>query len=134
MAVGPERGAIAGFVAGLAADLVVNLPYGLSPLTFVLVGFATGLLRNTILARGIDGAQVVSCVGAAAAGTILYALLGAVAGQHGLLGVETAEALLAVSLGAIVLSYPALVASRWAFAGTRRTLGMPIPHGGSAAG
>ena len=47
---GPQRGAIVGFIAGLAADLVVQLPFGLSPLTFVLAGFAAGLLGKATAA------------------------------------------------------------------------------------
>ena len=134
MASGPERGMIAGFVAGLFADLVVNLPFGLSPLTFVLVGFAAGLVRETVVARDIGGAQVAACIAAAAAGTILYAIIGAIAGQPGMLGVATADALVSVTLGAVILAYPALVAARWAFAGTREPTGLMVPRGGSAAG
>lgn len=132
MAQGPGRGAIAGFIVGVAADLVVSLPFGLSALTFTLVGFGTGLLRPTLVARDVDGPQVVACIGGAAAGTILYAIIGTIAGTHGLIGVATAEALLSVTLGAVVLAYPALSLMRWVFTGTRAELGVSVPPGGSA--
>jgi rod shape-determining protein MreD len=132
LAESPGRGAIAGFVVGVAADLVVNMPFGLSCLTFTLLGFGTGLLRPALLARDVDGAQVFACVGAAAAGTIVYAVIGTIAGKHGLIGAATAEAVLAVTLGSVVLSYPALAVMRWVFSGTRVELGLSVPPGGSA--
>ena len=36
---GPERGAIVGFAAGLASDLFLQTPLGLSALTFTVVAF-----------------------------------------------------------------------------------------------
>ncbi|HXZ83571.1 MAG TPA: rod shape-determining protein MreD [Acidimicrobiales bacterium] len=132
MAAGSQRGAIAGFLAGLAADLVVNLPYGLSSLTFVLVGFGTGLLQANIAARDVESTQAAVCVAASAAGTLLYALLGALTGRSGLLGLGTVYAVVVVTLGAIVLSWPALRCLRWVFAGSRARLGLVVPRGGSA--
>ncbi|MGA8297214.1 MAG: rod shape-determining protein MreD [Acidimicrobiales bacterium] len=132
IAQGSGRGAIAGFVAGVAADLVVTMPFGLSALTFTLIGFGTGLLRPTLVARDVDSPQVAACIGAAAVATILYAIIGTIAGKHGLIGAATAEAVLSVTLGAVVLSYPVLRITRWAFSGTRTEIGLSVPPGGSA--
>jgi rod shape-determining protein MreD len=132
IAQGPGRGAIAGFVAGIAADLVLSSHFGLSALTFTLVGFSTGLVRPTLAARDSDTSQAVACIGAAAAGTILFAIIGTIAGTHGLIGAATAEAVLSVTLGAVVLCYPSLRLMRWAFSGTRAELGVSVPPGGSA--
>jgi rod shape-determining protein MreD len=132
MAAGPQRGAVAGFVAGLAADLVVNLPYGLSPLTFVLVGFGTGMLRANLASREVGSTQVAACVAAAALGTLGYALLGAITGRSGMLGLVTVYAVLVVALGALVLSWPLLRGMRWVFAGSRARYGLAVPRGGSA--
>ena len=132
MAAGPQRGAVAGFVAGLAADLVVNLPYGLSPLTFVLVGFGTGMLRANLASREVGSTQVAACVAAAALGTLGYALLGTITGRSGMLGLVTVYAVVAVTLGGLVLSWPVLRGMRWVFAGSRARLGLAVPRGGSA--
>jgi rod shape-determining protein MreD len=132
MTQGPGRGAVAGFVAGVAADLVVSLPFGLSALTFSLVGFGTGLIRPSLAARDVEGPQAAVCVAAAAAGTIVYAIIGTIAGSKGLIGVATTEAVLSVTLGAVILSYPVLRVMRWVFAGTRAEAGVSIPTGGSA--
>jgi len=42
---GPALGATAGFALGLATDLVLELPQGLSALTFTLAGYAVGRVR-----------------------------------------------------------------------------------------
>lgn len=40
---GPNRGAAYGFWAGVAYDLVLETPFGLSPLVYALVGYAVGI-------------------------------------------------------------------------------------------
>lgn len=41
---GPNRGAVYGFSAGLAYDLMLDTPFGLSPLVYALVGFGVGVV------------------------------------------------------------------------------------------
>lgn len=130
---GPQRGAITGFLVGLVADLVVTTPYGLSSLTFVLVGFTFGLLRLAPTAREARSVQVALCVAAGAAGTILYAFLGAVLDQSGMLGRTALDAVVVVTIGGLVLAWPAVWAMRWTFQGVdRATAGYRVPSGGSA--
>lgn len=128
---GAQRGAVTGFVAGLLADLVLPTPYGLSALTFVLLGFAAGMLRRpsgeTLFGRGL------LCLLGGAVGTLGFAVLGALIGQPGMLGGSTAEAVVAVALGGLVLVWLALAATSWAFvalSGTGERHSMP--SGGSA--
>ena len=129
---GPGQGATVGFVLGLFADAVVELPFGLSALTFVLVAFVAGLAAGATAGRDRPSADAALCVVAAAAGTLLYALLGALLGQPDMLGSHTAIALLVVTLGAVILGFPALAATRWA-AGSGRGPAS-VPSGGSALG
>jgi rod shape-determining protein MreD len=42
---GPGFGAVSGFVTGLATDAVLNLPQGLTSLTFTVVGYTVGKVR-----------------------------------------------------------------------------------------
>ncbi len=77
---GPERGAIVGFAAGLLADLFLQSPFGLSALSYCLVGFAVGSVQSGIL-RAAWWIPVVTALGASAAGVVLYAILGAMVGQ-----------------------------------------------------
>jgi len=132
LAGGPQSGAMVGFTTGLVADLFVDTPYGLSSLTFVLVGFAVGLLRSIPAGREVGSAQVAACIVAGAAGTLLYAVLGALAGQSGMLGHGTANAVLVVTIGSIVLAPIALACLRWVFSRGRSRAGYAVPSGGSA--
>ena len=45
---GPDRGAALGFVAGLAMDLVLTTPFGLSALAYGLTGYVVGLGQNAM--------------------------------------------------------------------------------------
>lgn len=130
---GPERGAIVGFVSGCAADLLVLLPYGLSPLTFVLVGFAVGMFAS--IPGSIAGSSsllLLSGLGAAFA-TLVYGLIAALVGQKGLLGQGLLDAIITVGVGGFLLAPLALSLLKWAFSGSSRSaLGLSVPTGGSA--
>jgi rod shape-determining protein MreD len=129
---GPQRGGVAGFVLGLFADLVLPTPYGLSSLTFVLVGFSAGMLRGS---TGEDSFawRVLLCVVGGALGTLVFAAVGGLIGQPGMLGRSAIDAVLVVGAGGLVLAWPAVFLMRWALslepgAGERRSM----PSGGSA--
>ena len=46
---GPESGAIAGFGAGLAIDLFLSTPFGLSALAFTIAGYTIGLVQGSMV-------------------------------------------------------------------------------------
>ena len=46
---GPNEGAVVGFIAGLAEDLLLNQPKGITALTLTLLGYAVGLSRQYIV-------------------------------------------------------------------------------------
>jgi rod shape-determining protein MreD len=46
---GPDRGVAWGFAAGVAYDLVLDTPFGLSALTYALVGYAVGLAGAAVM-------------------------------------------------------------------------------------
>jgi rod shape-determining protein MreD len=48
MGEGPMLGATAGFATGLATDLVLDLPQGLTALTFTVVGYGVGRIRAQV--------------------------------------------------------------------------------------
>jgi cell shape-determining protein MreD len=130
---GSARGATIGFVLGLLADLVLPTLFGLSSLTFVFVGFGAGLVRSLPGDRDGRSMQVATSILAGAVGTLLYVLLGALVGQSGLLDREAIYAVLVVTVGAVVLAYPAVAAMRWVMRGADRAVsGHAVPSGGSA--
>jgi len=129
---GSQRGAVIGFLLGMLADLGVVLPFGLSALAFSLLAYAVGLLPSLSTGDGRLGIEMAVCVVAAAGGTLLYAGLGELVGQHGMLGAQLLTAMLAVTVGAVVLAPPALAAMRWAAHGVGGSPAASIPPGGSA--
>jgi rod shape-determining protein MreD len=112
-AAGPERGAAFGFVAGLVTDLFLPTTFGLSALVFCLVGFATGL-ATTGLVRTSWWLPPVVAAAATATGLVVYAILGTVLGEPGMLNVEMVPALIIAVPAAVVLATPVLRLVAWA--------------------
>jgi rod shape-determining protein MreD len=113
---GPERGAVAGFAAGLAADLFLQSPFGLSALCYSLVGFAIGTLQTGIL-RSAWWIPVVTAFGASAVGTALYALLGATVGETQMIGPRLPVIVLVVGFMNAALAPAAMRLLGWALKG-----------------
>ena len=112
LTVGPERGAVAGFAAGLAVDLLVTTPFGLTALSYCLVGYGIGAFQDGVL-RASWFLPVAAAVAGGALGTTFWALAATVVGEEGLLGAELGRIVLAVALVAAVLVLPALRVARW---------------------
>lgn len=68
---GADRGATYGFAAGLAFDLLVDSPFGLTALTYALVGYGVGVLA-TLLQRTSGWWPVALAAGAGVAQAVLY--------------------------------------------------------------
>ena len=114
---GPERGALAGFAAGIAIDLYLQTPLGLSALVFGLVGHAVGLLSQGTV-RAAWWIPVLTAMVASAVGVVLFAVAGSLVGRPDLLAPRVAlvAAVVAVLNGAA--SPLALRAVGWAMAGS----------------
>ncbi len=80
VAAGAQRGAMIGFAAGLAHDLVLESPFGLSALVGALIGYAVGSVPS-LLDRSVRWLQMVAAAGASAAGVLLYAMVGEMLGK-----------------------------------------------------
>jgi rod shape-determining protein MreD len=76
---GADRGASYGFAAGLAYDLVLDTPFGLTALSYALVGYAVGL-AGAALQRTSGWWPVALAALAAAAQAVLYTCLGNLVG------------------------------------------------------
>lgn len=80
---GSEVGCVLGFLAGLAADAFLTAtPFGLSALTYCLVGFGVGVLRNNVLRDSWLLAPLVTFV-ATVVGVVGFVAFGDVVGQIG---------------------------------------------------
>jgi rod shape-determining protein MreD len=120
---GPETGAIVGFWSGLAFDLVLPTPFGLSALVGCLLGFATGTLTAAVDPRAAWLKPVAALTGSVAA-DMLFAVLGAVLGQQQMVQVDFLSLFLVVGVSSVVLVLPVSRLMRWALAGEthRRSL------------
>ena len=80
IAAGPDRGAAIGFAAGIAYDLMLQTPFGLSALTYALVAYLVGSLQDSVL-RAAWWIPVATATAATMLGVILYGVLGTVLGE-----------------------------------------------------
>lgn len=113
LAAGPNTGAVFGFACGLAVDLVLQTPLGLSALTFSLVGFAVGTFQGVLIRSAFWMTPGVAAI-ASAAGVLAFALLGAVLGQAHMVRTSTLGVMLVVGLLNGLLALPAAPAVSWA--------------------
>ena len=77
---GEETGAVIGFLAGLAGDVFLQTPLGLSALVYALIGFGVGAVQGGVL-RATRWIPVLTALVASAVGVVLFALVGAMLGQ-----------------------------------------------------
>ena len=113
IATGAETGALVGFAAGMAFDLVLQSPLGLSALAYSITAYAVGTFQGTVL-RAAWWIPVVIAMLASAFGTVVFALVGAVLGQESYISghLPAIVAVVAVLNGA--LAPLAVKALRWA--------------------
>lgn len=115
IAAGPERAAVVGFASGLLADTFLQTPFGLSALTYCVVAYAVGLLRDVVMHASVV-ITVVTAVLASALGVTLFVVLGALVGQAQLVSGRVPHVILVVALVNGVLVLPVLAPVRWATA------------------
>jgi len=116
LADGPETGGIVGFWAGLAFDLVLPTPFGLSALVGCLLGYAVGALTNAVDPRTTWLKPVAAVTGSVAA-DMLFAVLGAILGQPQMVQIDFVALFLMISISSVVFVLPVSRLMRWALAG-----------------
>jgi rod shape-determining protein MreD len=123
LADGPETGAVVGFWTGLAFDLVLPTPFGLSALVGCLLGYATGLAFAAVDSRAAWLKPVAALIGSVSA-DMLFAVLGAVLGQGEMVKVNFLFLFLMVGVSSVVLVLPVSRMMRWGLTGegNRRSL------------
>jgi rod shape-determining protein MreD len=113
VAAGPERGAIVGFWAGLAYDLIRPGPLGISALAYSLIGFAVGsLLVSVLQVRKVLAAGIV--VVATMVGELTAAVGGQLFGQPTLANPRLWTIVVVTGLINGALSFLVIPVARWA--------------------
>ncbi len=110
---GSKRGAAVGFAAGIAADLFLDTPFGLSALTYTIVGFAVGSVQSSLI-RPSWWLTPLTAGLASAVGVVLYAVVGATVGQSQMLHDNLAFITIVVSVANMVLAIPVTRLVAWA--------------------
>jgi rod shape-determining protein MreD len=108
---GPVRGATVGFFAGLAMDLVLQTPFGLSSLAYLAVGYVAGAVHGGVL-RSAPWIPVVVAFVASALGVVFYVVLGQILGQQFRIPELPTVVLVTATLNA-ALVLPATAVARW---------------------
>lgn len=111
MAGGPVRGAVVGFVAGMAMDLVLLSPFGLSSLTYLTVGFVVGTVHDGVL-RSAPWIPVLVTFLASVLGIVFFVMLGQLVGQQFRVP-NLPRIVLVTSVMNTLLAFPALFVARW---------------------
>jgi rod shape-determining protein MreD len=126
---GPETGAIVGFWSGLAFDLTLPTPFGLSALVGCLLGYGTGLTVRGLV-RSSWWLPPIVAAGATAVGLSMYAILGAVLGDPGALRTDLVPALVVATPGAVILATPVVRMVGWALPAAPASRGAHVGTGG----
>lgn len=126
LAGGPDRGATYGFAAGIAYDLLLDTPFGLSALVYALVGYAVGIVAVYVIQPRWWFRLAVAAVGSIAA-VLLTVAIGKLVG----LGYPADEVIRIAGVEAawsVVLMIPAYRVMQWAV-GSDRTEAFRVAMG-----
>ena len=119
---GPKSGALFGFAAGLATDLFLSTPLGLSALAFALTGYGVGLFQSGLIRESRWIASVRGGVGGLV-GNIIFVVVGGIAGHDELFALHNIQIIILASLYDALVAIAVFPFVRWA---------VREPDGGSA--
>ena len=125
--VGPERGALYGFANGLVIDLFLQTPFGLSTLSFAIVGYCVGILQAGMSREVRFAAPIFGGIGGLVGG-FLFVAVAALAGQDQVLAVRTIYVLLLAAVYDALLAYALFPVAKWATRGAE----VPVVRGASS--
>jgi rod shape-determining protein MreD len=120
---GPETGAVVGFWSGLAFDLVLPTPFGLTALVGCLLGYSLGVATAAVDQRAVWLRPVAAVIGSVAA-DMLFSVLGAIFGQQQMVQINFFSLFVVVAVSSLLLVLPVNRLMRWALSaeGNRRSL------------
>lgn len=115
---GAQKGSLVAFGAGLMWDVYLPTPLGLAAVSFALVAFGLGSVTQDLFHDTRVQTALLAFAGTAAS-VAVYAVLGEVVGQRGLLDDDLLRIVLVSSAFNAVLSLVVAPAMRWALWGGR---------------
>lgn len=111
MVAGPMRGATAGFIAGLAMDLFLLSPFGLTALAYLTVGYVVGLVLQGVI-RSAFWIPLAAAFVASVGGIGFYVILGQLLGQQFRLP-NLLTVMLITAIMNTALIFPTISVARW---------------------
>jgi rod shape-determining protein MreD len=118
MVAGLERGIVAAFVFGLAFDLVLQTPFGLSALVYCLTAYVVGSVMSGVGKSGWH-VNAVTLATATALAVSMYALGGRIFGEPWLRPGRLAWVIVVEALFNAALAPAARRVARWCFAASQ---------------
>lgn len=109
---GPQSGLIFGFVSGLAIDLFLSSPAGLSALAFALTGWAIGISQSAMFRESRSLRPALGFIGGLFGGTI-FVMVGAIAGEDQYLSIHSVQIVIVAALYDALLAYLIFPFVRW---------------------
>lgn len=113
LAAGPTTGAGVGFACGLAFDLFLPGRFGVTALTYLLVGYGSGVAGDAV-PRPTKWISTGMAALASAVGVLLYAAIGQLLGQRSLSDPNLPVIVGIVAAFNAILAVPVLAVCRWA--------------------
>ncbi len=110
---GAETGALFGFAMGLAIDLFLTTPLGLSALSFALTGYAVGVFQGGMVRTPPRLAPLIGGLGGLFGG-LVFITVGAMVGVEDMLTMESLKVVLIAALYDALLAPLLFPVARWA--------------------
>lgn len=112
---GSQYGALAGFIMGIAIDLVLVSPFGVSPLVYGVVGFLAGY-TTTLTFQPTWYMHALFVAAASAAGVFLFAFVQYVVGPRAPLDSSLVQTAVVLGCANGILAPLAMPLQRWGLA------------------
>jgi len=110
---GSEVGAVYGFVAGLAIDIFLQTPLGLSALTFAIVGYGVGFVQTGLSQTPRWAAPMFGGIGGLAGGAF-FVVIGSLTGEEQLFAWRSVWVVLVAAIYDAVVALALFPIARWA--------------------
>jgi rod shape-determining protein MreD len=110
---GPETGAICGFANGIAIDLFLQTPFGLSALVFAFVGYGIGIVQSGLVHQSRWAPLVLGGLGGLAGG-LLFVVIGGLIGQEQLVALRSLRVIVLAGGYDAVLALAVFPLAKWA--------------------
>lgn len=110
---GPIPGALFGFASGLATDLFLSTPVGLSALAFALTGYGVGLFQSGLIRESKGIALFLGGVGSLV-GNLIFLIVGGLAGHEELFALHNIQVLIVASFYDALMAAAVFPFVRWA--------------------